>query len=65
LGAPKEPGEPVTVKVSTLLEPALLPGGRIKVIAENVEGLFRIDKVSIQCSNFEQDFYSVVEGHMI
>lgn len=65
LGAPKEPGDPVTIKVSTLLEPALLPGGRIKVIADNVDGFFKIDKVSISCTNFEQDFYSVVEGHMI
>lgn len=65
LGAPKEPGDPVSIKVRTLLEPALLPGGRIRVIADNVDGLFRIDKVSISCTNFEQDFYSDVEGHML
>lgn len=65
LGAPKEPGDPITIKVRTLLEPALLPGGRIKVIAENVDGLFKIDKVTISLSNFEQDFYSDVDGHML
>lgn len=65
LGAPKEPGAPVTIKVKTLLEPALLPGGTIKVIGEGVDGFFKIEKVSISATNFEQDYYSDVEGHMI
>lgn len=65
VGAPKEPGDPISIKVKTLLEPALLPGGRIKVISEGITGLFKIDKVTITVSNFEQDYYSDVDGSML
>jgi hypothetical protein len=65
LDAPKEPGKPVTIKVKTLLEPGLIPGGRIRVIAEALNGLFRIDKVTLTGSNFDQEFYSEVDGSML
>jgi hypothetical protein len=65
LDAPKEPGKPATVKVKTLLEPGLLPGGRMRIIAEGVDGLFRIDKVTLQGSNFDTDYYSEVDGTML
>jgi hypothetical protein len=65
LAAPKKPGEPVSVKVKTLLEPALLPGGRIQITAEGTDGLFRIDKVTITGTNYGQEFYSEVDGSML
>lgn len=65
VGAPKEPGDPISIKVKTLIEPALIPGGRIQVYSDGITGLFRIDKVTITGSNFEQDNYSEVDGSML
>jgi hypothetical protein len=45
LGAPKEPGKPPVLTLTTLLYPRLTPGGRIQVEARSVRGLFRVTMV--------------------
>ncbi len=65
LGAPKKPGESVTIKVKTLLDPGLTPGGRIKMAAENTQGLFKIYKVTHTGDTRGKEWYSDVEGRML
>lgn len=65
LGTPKEPGDPVTLKTKTLLDTAIVPGGRVQMEAEEVKGLFRVDKVSFVGDTRGQEFFSEVEGSML
>lgn len=61
--APKKPKEKRVLKVKMLLyNPSLLPGGRIKVESDDVNGLFRIEKIEHSGDTEHADWYSDIEA---
>ena len=50
------------LKLKCLLYPEIVPGGKIKVISEEVNGVFRVEKVVHAGDTYGAEFYSDVEA---
>jgi hypothetical protein len=61
-GAPDKKHKPSILKVRSLLNGAILPGGRIRVQAAGISGDFRVQKVEHTGTTFGQEFYTDVEA---
>lgn len=61
-GAPKNPGEPPVLTARVLLHPGLIPGGTIRLEANETSGLFRLDSVKHSGDTHGQEWFTDVEA---
>lgn len=61
-GAPTKKHAKPTLSVSTMLQPAIVPGGLIAVTARNVKGTFRVERVTHRGDTHGDDWQSDVEA---
>lgn len=61
IGSP-EAGEDGIVKARSLLQPDLVPGRRVQIISREVDGFFRVDKVTFTGDTWGGDWYSDIEA---
>lgn len=61
-GAPAKKGKPGVVKLRSLLQPRLKPGGRVSVDSETVKGLLRVLEVNHSGDTAGPDWYSDLEA---
>lgn len=55
------PKKRITLKAKSLLQPALIPGRRVKLDSLTASGVFRIDKVTHTGDTHAQNWYSEIE----
>lgn len=60
VGSP-EPGEEGFINVRALIQPNLLPAHRVKVMSEEVEGFYRIERVDFSGDTWGTDWYADLE----
>lgn len=60
VGSP-EPGDDGFVNVRTLIQPNLLPAYRVKVVSENANGFYRIERVDYSGDTWGNDWYADLE----
>lgn len=61
IGSPEQ-GEDGTVKARSLLQPAIVPGGRVILESEMVKGTFKAEQVSYIGDTWGPDWYTEFEG---
>jgi hypothetical protein len=61
-GVPEKKGGKPALSVKMLLYPGLTPGGRIQVVSNNINGLFRIEKVRHSGDTHGEEWYSEIEA---
>lgn len=61
-GAPDKPGKRPILSGKMLLHPGILPGGLIKVQSLTANGLYRVDRVTHECSSWTGDFMTSFEA---
>jgi hypothetical protein len=64
-GAPKKPGDPPVLTFRALLRPQLIPGGRVKIESAEINGVFRLSKVTHTGDFRDNDWYSECEGNPV
>ncbi len=62
MGSPEKKGEPSLLKFKALLMPEALPGGRVQVISERYNGIFRTRKVDHSGDTMGGSWYSEYES---
>lgn len=60
-GTPENEGDSPVLKVKSLLQPQLKPGGVVRMDSLNVKGDFRVETITHQGDTFGQDWYSDME----
>ena len=60
VGSP-EPGEDGFVTVRTMIQPNLLPAHRVKIVAGEIEGFYRIERVDFTGDTWGPDWYADLE----
>ena len=61
IGSP-EPGEDGFINARALIQPGLVPGRRVDLQAENIRGLFRIERVVYIGDTWGPDWYADIEA---
>lgn len=61
VGSPEQ-GDQGYMKIRSLLQPDLLPGRRVQVASAQVNGAFRIEKVTFSGDTWGQDWYADLEA---
>lgn len=61
-GAPKNPGDVPILTVSTLIDPRLVPGVRMRVESRNISGLYRVEQVRHVGDTHGDDWTTRVEA---
>lgn len=64
-GAPEKKGDKPLLTVSTLLNARVVPGGRVEVGSRNVNGIFRVERVTHSGDNFGEDWTTTAEAKSI
>lgn len=62
IAAPTQAGEPPVTTVQTLLDPAVLPGGKISLRSDTVTGTFKVRKVVHTGDTHGEDWTTTIEG---
>jgi hypothetical protein len=62
MGTPEKKGKPPLLKFTALLIPEALPGGRVRVVSERYDGIFRTRKVEHDCDTESGPWYSHFES---
>lgn len=62
-GPPKDPSKPAVLKFKVMLRPQLIPGGRVKVESAEINGVFRLAKVTHTGDFRDNDWYSECEAN--
>lgn len=61
-GTPEKKGKPTPIKIRSLLYPEITPGGRIAVDAANINGIFRVAKVTHDGDTHGDNWFSEIEA---
>ena len=61
VGSP-EAGEDGVVSARSLLQPDLLPGRRVRIQSREIDGFFRVEKVTFSGDTWARDWYSDIEA---
>lgn len=64
-GAPDKKGKPSVMKCKSLLQPSIVPGGRVELRSQNVQGQYRVEKVKHTGDTAGGDWYSEVEARPV
>lgn len=61
-GAPSNDGKPPVLKVKAYMYPEVTPGGRIKVVSESVNGVFRVEKAVSTGDSRGKEWFTEIES---
>lgn len=64
-GAPEKKGKPPVLTFRTLLKPALMPGGKVKLETTSINGVFRVERVRHSGDTHGEDWTSEVECRQV
>lgn len=64
-GTPEKKGGPAVLKVKSLLQPSAKPGGRVRVVSAEHNGIFRVLKVSHNGDTAGGEWYTTYEVHAL
>lgn len=64
-GAPEKKGGNPLLTVTTLLNARIAPGGRIRVRARNVNGVFRVERATYNGDSYQDDWLTTAEARAL
>lgn len=61
-GTPEKPGRRPVLTATSLLNPGIVPGGRVKVTSLTANGIFRVERVTHSGDSFGDEWFTTFEG---